>query len=145
MSGTYSCLFLIKSLRGKLYTCKAGGPLARLPVHHATFRPPTHRLHAEAWPACSALTHLSLQHHGSPARRLHAEAWPVCSALTHLVIGNAALHCEDILRKCPNITLVELDGSTLLTRETTLAHSLEAVAECCPNVTEVRCQIITFK
>jgi hypothetical protein len=58
--------------------------------------------------------------------------------LTHLVIGNAALHCEDILRKCPNVTVVELEGSTLLTRETTLSHSLAAVAECCPNVTEVR-------
>ena len=74
------------------------------------------------------------------ACRLCTESWPVCSSLTHLVVGNAAAHCDALLRKCPRVAVADLDGSTMLTGgATTLPHSLAALAESCPVLTEVRC------
>ena len=70
--------------------------------------------------------------------RLNTDAWPTCGSITHLVAGNAAAHMEAVLRKCPSVTVADLEGSTLLTRTTTLPLSLSALVDCCPALTEVR-------
>lgn len=73
-----------------------------------------------------------------PARRLHADAWPVSRSLTHLTVGNATLVCDALLRKCPALVTVDLDGCTLVSAATTVARSIASLAAACPLVDEVR-------
>jgi hypothetical protein len=58
-------------------------------------------------------------------------------SLTHLTVGNAAAFCEAFLPKCPNVTVVDLEGCTLLARSTTLPRSIAALPRFCRHVTEV--------
>jgi hypothetical protein len=68
---------------------------------------------------------------------LYTESWPVCGSLKHFIVSNPILTLDSILEKLPNVTVLELEGSTLQYDHTTMPRTLTAVSEACNKLTEV--------